>query len=61
MSCEVHVRFCERREVRSLPATRLVILVHGTGDDVQTLREDIAQVLARLGLRLSPAKPRSCT
>jgi RNA-directed DNA polymerase len=30
--------------------------VHGTRDDVQTLREELTSVLARLGLRLSPAK-----
>ena len=37
---------------------RDVILVHGTRADAQTLREDIAVVLAPLGLRLSPAKTR---
>src|SRR6516225_8602653 len=58
MSREVHVRFCESREVRSLPATHLVILVHGNQADVEALREDIADVLAPLGLRLSQAKTR---
>jgi RNA-directed DNA polymerase len=33
-----------------------VILVDGTRADTQALREDVAQVLAPLGLRLSPAK-----
>ena len=33
-----------------------VVLVHGIRDDAQILREDLANVLAPLGLRLSPAK-----
>lgn len=37
---------------------KLVVLVHGTRDDVHALREDIARVLAPLGLRLSEAKTR---
>jgi RNA-directed DNA polymerase len=37
-------------------ADDFVILVHGTRDDVEALREDIAIVLEPLGLRLSPAK-----
>jgi len=52
-----------RRRAKGLPNWRIVryaddfvILVHGTRDDAQTLREDIAVVLAPLGLRLSPAK-----
>src|SRR3954470_4556134 len=56
MSREVQVRFCESRAVRVRPATHLVILVHGTRDDVEALREDVADVLAPLGLRLSAAK-----
>jgi RNA-directed DNA polymerase len=39
-------------------ADDFVILVHGQQPDVVTLREDIARVLAPLGLRLSPAKTR---
>jgi RNA-directed DNA polymerase len=39
-------------------ADDFVVLVHGSRDDVETLREDIAGVLAPLGLRLSPAKTR---
>jgi RNA-directed DNA polymerase len=35
-----------------------VVLVHGHQPDVETLREDIAKVLAPLGLRLSQAKTR---
>ncbi|MEV0382816.1 group II intron reverse transcriptase/maturase [Nonomuraea sp. NPDC050643] len=51
------------RRRKGLPNWRLVryaddfvILVHGTGDDVHALREEVAEVLARLGLRLSPSK-----
>ena len=56
MSREVHVRFCESRGVRFPPATHLVVLVHGSREDVEALREDVADVLAPMGLRLSPAK-----
>jgi RNA-directed DNA polymerase len=52
-----------RRRAKGLPNWRIVryaddfvILVHGTRDDVENLREDIATVLEPLGLRLSPAK-----
>jgi hypothetical protein len=34
------------------------VLVHGTRADVEALREEVAWVLAPLGLRLSPAKTR---
>jgi RNA-directed DNA polymerase len=51
------------RRVKGLPNWRIVryaddfvILVHGTRDDVQTLHDVIADVLAPLGLRLSAAK-----
>jgi RNA-directed DNA polymerase len=54
-----------RRRAKGLPNWRIVryaddfvILVHGTRDDVQTLRDDIADVLAPLGLRFSEAKTR---
>ena len=54
-----------RRRARGLPNWRtvryaddFVVLVHGTQADVETLREEIARVLAPLGLRLSPAKTR---
>ncbi|MBP2707460.1 group II intron reverse transcriptase/maturase [Microbispora sp. RL4-1S] len=33
-----------------------VIVVHGSREDAEMLREDVAEVLAPLGLRLSPAK-----
>jgi RNA-directed DNA polymerase len=54
-----------RRRARGLPNWRIcryaddfVVLVHGTRADVETLREEVADVLAPLGLRLSPAKTR---
>lgn len=39
-------------------ADDFVVLVHGGEDHAQALREDVATVLAPLGLRLSPAKTR---
>jgi RNA-directed DNA polymerase len=39
-------------------ADDFVILVHGTREHAELLREDVASVLERLGLRLSPAKTR---
>jgi RNA-directed DNA polymerase len=54
-----------RRRAKGLPNWRVVryaddfvVLVHGTRADVETLHEEIAQVLAPLGLRLSGAKTR---
>ncbi|GAA3268842.1 group II intron reverse transcriptase/maturase [Dactylosporangium vinaceum] len=54
-----------RRRKKGLPTWRVVryaddfvVLVHGTRTDAEAIREDIAQVLAPLGLRLSPAKTR---
>jgi RNA-directed DNA polymerase len=53
------------RRGKGLPTWRIVryaddfvVLVHGQRSDVENLREDIAGVLAPLGLRLSPAKTR---
>ncbi|RKR91789.1 reverse transcriptase (RNA-dependent DNA polymerase) [Micromonospora pisi] len=53
------------RRGKGLPTWRIVryaddfvVLVHGSRDDVENLREDIAEVLAPLGLRLSQAKTR---
>ncbi|MFE9922696.1 group II intron reverse transcriptase/maturase [Streptomyces sp. NPDC005774] len=37
-------------------ADDFVVLVHGTGEDAQALCEEVARVLAPMGLRLSPAK-----
>jgi RNA-directed DNA polymerase len=39
-------------------ADDFVVLVHGTQEHVELLREDVATVLAPLGLKLSPAKTR---
>jgi RNA-directed DNA polymerase len=55
MSREVHVRFCERREVRSLPATHLVVLCRSE-EQAGAARELARQVLAELGLELHPDK-----
>ena len=53
----------QTRRKKGLPNWRIVryaddfvILVHGTEHDVHALREDIAVVLAPMGLRLSQAK-----
>ncbi|MFJ9588742.1 group II intron reverse transcriptase/maturase [Streptomyces acidicola] len=52
-----------RRRLRSLPNYRLVryaddwcLMVHGTKADAETLREEIAEVLSTMGLRLSQEK-----
>jgi RNA-directed DNA polymerase len=51
------------RRSRQAPTWRIiryaddfVILVHGSREDTEALREDVARVLAPMGLRLSPAK-----
>src|SRR5439155_12833445 len=57
MSREVHVRFCERREVRSLPATHLVVLVRGTEAQAHAIKEQTAEFMAeQMRLTLSPEK-----
>lgn len=55
----------ERRRHRGLPTWRLVryaddfvIMVHGTKEHVEELREQVSAVLAPMGLVLSPAKTR---
>jgi RNA-directed DNA polymerase len=58
MSREVQVRFCESRGVKFPPATHLVVLVRGGVHHVEALRDQAAEVLAPLGLHLSPAKTR---
>jgi RNA-directed DNA polymerase len=52
-----------QRRGRGLPNIRLVrfaddwcLMVHGTKADAEVLREDIAEVLSTMGLRLSPEK-----
>src|ERR1700728_585210 len=51
------------RRSKGAPAYRItryaddfVILVHGSREDTEALREDVARVLAAMGLRLSPVK-----
>ena len=56
MSQEVQVRFCESRAVRSRPATHLVITVHGSREDAEALRDQVAEILTPMGLQLSQAK-----
>jgi RNA-directed DNA polymerase len=53
----------ERRRLKDLPNWRVVlyaddfvVLVHGTAQDTEALREEIAHMLLPIGLRLSPAK-----
>jgi RNA-directed DNA polymerase len=58
MSREVHVRFCESREVRSLPATHLCVMVAGTKAHADALWDEVADVIAPLRLRLSVEKTR---
>src|ERR687888_1493201 len=60
MSREVHVRFCESRGVRFPPATYLVVMVAGVRGDAEALWDEVAAVLAPMGLRLSEAKTRVC-
>jgi len=60
----MHTRYLRsRRTVKGLPTWRVVryaddfvVLVHGTRTDTEDLREDVAHVLAPMGLRLSAAK-----
>jgi hypothetical protein len=40
------------------PERHLFVLVHGSRENAEALREEIAAVLTPLGLRLSPAKTR---
>jgi RNA-directed DNA polymerase len=58
MSREVQVRFCESRGVRFPPATHLVLMVAGDRRHAEALREEVAAVLAPLGLHLAPQKTR---
>ena len=55
----------EKRRSQQLPNWRIVryaddfvVLVHGNDSDVTAIRDDVAAVLAPIGLRLSPAKTR---
>ncbi|GAA2655650.1 hypothetical protein GCM10010425_82970 [Streptomyces spororaveus] len=58
-------RLRRNRRRDGLPRWRIVryaddfaVMVHGTEQDTTALRDEIAQVLAQIGLRLSPAKTR---
>src|SRR5689334_4848531 len=55
MSREVHVRFCERREVRSLPATHLVVHCH-TRQEALEIKAKLAKWLAPRGLTFNEDK-----
>jgi len=57
VSCEVHAGFCERREVRLLPATHLVVHC-ATDKQARRLWVEIARRLKTLGLELHPEKTR---
>ncbi len=58
MRRESHVRFCERLGGRFPGPTRLVLLVSGTQDNAEALREEVSQTLAPMGLSLSAGKTR---
>jgi hypothetical protein len=45
VSGDVHAGFCERRRVRSPPATLLVVLVHGTRTHAEAIKETAATLL----------------
>src|SRR3954452_1292414 len=55
MSREVPVRFCERREVRSLPATHLVVMCR-TEREAERALGALRSILAELGLEPKEAK-----
>ena len=57
MSGDVHAGFCERREVRSLPATHLVVACRSEAQ-ARAARQLASEVLASLGLELHPEKTR---
>jgi hypothetical protein len=57
MSREVHVRFCESREVQFLPATHPVVHCV-TERQARQVREALTDRLAGLGLQLHPDKTR---
>jgi len=57
MNREVHVRFCESREVRSLPATHLTVGFQYQ-EDAQRFLADLRERFAKFGLELHPDKTR---
>jgi hypothetical protein len=60
MSREVHVRFCERREVKLLPATHLVVLCH-TRQQALEIKARLARWLEPRGLAFNEQKTRVVT
>ena len=60
MSGDVHVRFCERLGGWFPGATRLVVLVNGQRADAEVLWKEVAELLAPMGLSLSPEKTGVC-
>jgi len=57
VSGDVHAGFCERREVRSLPATHRLVLARTEREAKAALRM-AREILAGLGLELHPEKTR---
>lgn len=57
MSREVHVRFCERREVRLLPATHLIVHCRSRRQAEHVLEQIVAR-MAQVGLTIHPDKTR---
>src|SRR6201997_433454 len=57
MSREAHVRFCESRDVRSLPATHLLVVAKSRRQ-AQAALARLRQLLAELGLVPKEAKTR---
>src|ERR1700739_3394357 len=57
MSREAHVRFCGSREVRSLPATHLLVVCKSR-QQAQAALARLRQLLAELGLEPKEAKTR---
>jgi len=57
MSREVHVRFCERREVQSLPATHLVVGFEHR-EDAERFWADLRDRLTEFALELNAEKTR---
>ncbi len=58
VSGEGHAGFCESRRLRRSPATRLVVCVAGGKEHAEALKTEVEQVIAPLGLKLSPEKTR---
>ena len=59
MSREAHVRFCERRGVRFLPATLPVVLCRSR-EEAEAALELVREVLTELRLELHPENEAPC-